>query len=146
MLKHFDHVTVAVTDMPAAIRFFELLDFELDKDVVISGPVMDRYMGIDNLEARHVTLALKGAEPRLEVQLLHFNRPTVTAAADIARLDRIGFNHICFAVDDIEAEVARLRGAGFKTRNAVMDFHARKLVFIEGPEGVTIELSQRQGE
>jgi hypothetical protein len=23
-----------------------------------------------------------------------------------------------------------------------MDFHSRKLVFIEGPEGVTIELSQ----
>ena len=53
-------------------------------------------------------------------------------------------NHICFAVGDIEAEVSRLRGAGFRTRNTVMDFHARKLVFIEGPEGVTIELSQRQ--
>jgi len=23
-----------------------------------------------------------------------------------------------------------------------MDFHSRKLVFIEGPEGVTVELSQ----
>ena len=78
MLKHFDHVTVAVTDIPAAVRFFGLLGFELDKDVVISGPVMDRYMGIDNLEARHVTLALRDAEPRCEVQLLHFNRPTVT--------------------------------------------------------------------
>ncbi len=101
MLKHFDHVAVAVTDIPAAVRFFALLGFELDKDVVISGPVMDRYMGIDNLEARHVTLFLKGAEPRLEVQLLHFTRPTVTPAPDVARLDRIGFNHICFAVEDI---------------------------------------------
>jgi catechol 2,3-dioxygenase-like lactoylglutathione lyase family enzyme len=75
MLKHFDHVTVAVTDIPGALRFFGLLGFELDKDVVISGPAMDRYIGLDHLEARHVTLFLKGAEPRLEVQLLHFNRP-----------------------------------------------------------------------
>jgi catechol 2,3-dioxygenase-like lactoylglutathione lyase family enzyme len=43
-----DHVTVAVTDMPAAARFFGLLGFELDRDVVISGPVMDCYMGIDD--------------------------------------------------------------------------------------------------
>ena len=142
MLKHFDHVTVAVTDMPAAIRFFELLDFELDKDVVISGPVMDRYMGIDNLEARHVTLALKDAEPRLEVQLLHFNRPIVRPAADIARLDRIGFNHICFAVDDIDRVVAKVTTAGVRLRNEMMTFHDRKLVFLEGPEGITVELAE----
>ena len=51
-------------------------------------------------------------------------------------------NHICFAVEDIEAEVAKLRTNGIKTRNEIMDFHSRKLVFIDGPEGVTIELSQ----
>ena len=51
-------------------------------------------------------------------------------------------NHICFAVGDIEAEVAELRANGFKTRNEIMDFHSRKLVFIDGPEGVTVELSQ----
>ena len=53
MLKHFDHVTVAVTDPAAAIGFFALLGFELDKDVVIKGPVMDQYLGIAGLEARH---------------------------------------------------------------------------------------------
>jgi catechol 2,3-dioxygenase-like lactoylglutathione lyase family enzyme len=142
MLKHFDHVTVAVTDIPAAIRFFGLLGFALDKDVVISGPVMDRYMGIPNLEARHVTLALTGAVPRCEVQLLHFNRPDVTAAADIARLDRIGFNHICFAVDGIDEVIAKVTAAGVRLRNQMMTFHDRKLVFLEGPEGITVELAE----
>jgi catechol 2,3-dioxygenase-like lactoylglutathione lyase family enzyme len=42
MLKHFDHVTVAVTDIPAAVRLFSLLGFELDKDVMITGPTMER--------------------------------------------------------------------------------------------------------
>jgi len=142
MLKHFDHVTVAVTDMPAAIRFFGLLGFELDKDVVINGPVMDRYMGIDNLEARHVTLVLRDAEPRLEVQLLHFNRPAVAPTGDIARLDRIGFNHICFAVDGIDQVIARVTAAGVRLRNEMMTFHDRKLVFLEGPEGITVELAE----
>ena len=61
----------------------------------------------------------------------------------IRDLNKLGMNHICFAVGDIEAEVAKLRANGFKTRNEIMDFHSRKLVFIDGPEGVTVELSQR---
>ena len=142
MLKHFDHVTVAVTDPAAAIDFFALLGFELDKDVVISGPVMDQYMGIAGLEARHITLALKGAEPRLEVQLLHFLKPPVKREGDIARLDRIGFNHVCFAVSDIAGMIARLQAKGVKLRNRPMVFHDRTLVFLEGPDGVTIELAE----
>ena len=140
MLKHFDHVAVAVTDIAAAIRFFGLLGFEKDKDVVISGPVMARYMGIDGLEARHVTLVLKDAVPRCEVQLLNFHRPTVAPAGDIARLDRIGFNHIGFAVDDIDAMIAKATAAGVRLRNEPMSFHDRKLVFLEGPDGITVEL------
>src|SRR5947208_17182497 len=128
MMKQFDHVTVAVTDIAGAVRFFGLLGFALDQDVVISGPTMDRYMGIDNLEARHVTLFLKGAEPRVEVQLLHFNRPSVTRAPDVARLDRIGFNHICFAVEDIDGLVALVTAAGGRLRNELATLHERKAV------------------
>jgi hypothetical protein len=69
-------------------------------------------MGIDGLEARHITLALKDAEPRLEVQLLHFAKPAVTRDSDIARLDRVGFNHICFAVDDIVGLIDKVKAAG----------------------------------
>lgn len=51
-------------------------------------------------------------------------------------------NHICFAVDDVEAEVAKLKALGFHTRNEIMDFHSRKLVFLDGPKGVTVELAE----
>ncbi|GEP60197.1 VOC family protein [Reyranella soli] len=142
MLKHFDHVTVAVTDPAAAIGFFALLGFELDKDVVIKGPVMDRYMGIANLEARHITLALEDSNPRLEVQLLHFLNPPVKREGDIARLDRVGFNHMCFAVSDIDGLIATVTAAGVRLRNQPMTFHDRKLVFLEGPEGITVELAE----
>ena len=54
----------------------------------------------------------------------------------------MGFNHVCFVVDDIEAEVARLRAHGIAMRNELMDFHSRKLIFVKGPEGITVELSQ----
>jgi catechol 2,3-dioxygenase-like lactoylglutathione lyase family enzyme len=142
MLKRFDHVTVAVRDLDAARAFFEMLGFKEDKAVVISGPTFAAYMGVPGIEADHVTLALAGADPRVEVQLLRYRHPEPLPDGNIERLDRIGFNHVCFAVDDLEAEVARLRAHGVETRTDVLDFRARKLIFLKGPEGVTIELSE----
>ena len=57
-------------------------------------------------------------------------------------IDKLGFNHVCFKVEDIEAEVRRLRASGIELRNEIMEFHDRKLVFLLGPEGVTVELAQ----
>jgi catechol 2,3-dioxygenase-like lactoylglutathione lyase family enzyme len=144
MVRHFDHVTVVVRDVERAKAFFALLGFAEDQSVVIAGPRFEQYMGVPGIEAQHVTLVLAGATPRCEVQLLCYQQPAVREDPTIERLDRVGFNHICFAVDDIEAEVERLRAHGVRTRNAIMDFHRRKLVFLEGPEGITIELSQWQ--
>ncbi len=142
MVKRFDHVTVVVRDVEQAKAFFGLLGFEEDQSVVISGPQFERYMGIDGIEAEHVTLVLANASPRCEVQLLKYHHPAPLDDVERERLDRLGFNHICFAVDDLQAEVARLRAHGVRTRNEIMDFHKRKLVFLVGPEDITVELSE----
>jgi catechol 2,3-dioxygenase-like lactoylglutathione lyase family enzyme len=142
LIKHFDHVTVCVKDVYAARRFFALLGFEEDKSVVISGERFAAYMGLDEIEADHVTLIVPGRSPRFEVQLLHYRRPEAVADAEIARLDKLGFNHICFAVDDAEATVARLRSNGVEVRGELKGFHNRRLFFLTGPEGVTVELAQ----
>jgi catechol 2,3-dioxygenase-like lactoylglutathione lyase family enzyme len=141
-VRHFDHLTIVVRDVERAKAFFALLGFKEAVSVVIKGPVFADYMGVPGIEAEHVTLVLENASPRTEIQLLHYLNPETLPDPHIRDLNKLGLNHVCFAVDDIEAEVARLRGAGFRTRNDIMDFHARKLVFIEGPEGVTLELSQ----
>ena len=142
MVKHFDHMTIVVHDLERARRFFGLLGFKEAMAVVVSGPVMEGYMGVKGIEADHVTLVLEGATPRAEIQLLHYRKPDTLPDPHIRDLNKLGFNHICFAVDDLDAEVAKMKAAGFTTRNQVMDFHSRKLVFLEGPEGVTVELSQ----
>lgn len=142
MVTRFDHVTVVVRDLAEARRFFALLGFVEEKAVVIAGEPFASYMGVPDIEADHVTLALAGASPRLEVQLLCYRRPALHDGGDPADLARPGFNHVCFAVDDVDAEVARLEAHGVRRRNAVMQFHDRKIVFLAGPEGVTIELAQ----
>jgi catechol 2,3-dioxygenase-like lactoylglutathione lyase family enzyme len=144
MVKHFDHATFVVRDIEAAKQFFGLLGFKEDKSAVISGERFARYMGVEGMEAEHVTLVLSEAVPRAELQLLKYRHPEAIPDPQIRNLARLGFNHICFTVDDLEAEVERLKARGVKLRSEVLDFHSRKLVFLSGPEGVTVELAQWQ--
>src|SRR5262249_59568764 len=95
-------------------------------------------MQVPGIEAEHVTLVLAGAMPRAEVQLLAYQAP------DPEDLSMVGFDHVCFGVDDLERELDRLRAAGIETRTAVLDFHGRKLVFLRGsprPSGVSAQHS-----
>jgi catechol 2,3-dioxygenase-like lactoylglutathione lyase family enzyme len=46
MVKNFDHVTIVVRDVEKAKRFFALLGFKETKTAVISGKVMEDYMGV----------------------------------------------------------------------------------------------------
>jgi catechol 2,3-dioxygenase-like lactoylglutathione lyase family enzyme len=142
--KHsgFDHVTIAVADLKEAVEFFGLLGFEETRSTVVSGAEMSEYMGIPDWEADHVTLTLTGASTHQEVQLLRFHHPTVPDNPAESNLARLGFSHVCFAVDDLDTTLARLEAGGVRTRNKVMNFHDRRLVFLVGPGEVTIELAE----
>ena len=140
MVRKFDHVTVVVRDLEAARHFFTLLGFKELKAVVISGEVMEKYMGVEDIEADHVTLAIEN--PYSEVQLLRYRNPEAIVDPNIRKLNKVGVNHICFAVDDLDSEISKLAAAGIRLRNEVMDFHDRKLVFVYGPEDITVELAE----
>lgn len=142
MVRNFDHVTIVVREVDKAKEFFRLLGFEEDKVVVISGEKFARYMGVEIIEAEHHTLVLSGSSPRLEVQLLKYLTPDPIPDPNISTLRSVGFNHICFAVVDLDRELQALTARGFAARNEVMEFNDRKLVFLAGPEGITVELAE----
>lgn len=142
MVRRFDHLTIAVRDLDGARRFFAVLGFREAVSVVIAGEPFAAYMGVPGIEADHVTLVLENATPRTEIQLLHYRHPPPVEDPHIGDLHKIGYNHVCFAVDDLDAEIRRIRDAGFQTHGEILDFHARRLVFLDGPEGVVVELSE----
>jgi catechol 2,3-dioxygenase-like lactoylglutathione lyase family enzyme len=144
MVKHFDHLTLVVRDVEKAQTFFDILGFRHARTVVIKGEDFARYMGIPGIEAEHVTLVLENAVPHTEIQLLHYLYPAALEDVNIRNLSKIGMNHVCFAVEDLDAEIERLRAGGFSPRGGILDFHDRRLIFFDGPEGVTVELSEWQ--
>jgi catechol 2,3-dioxygenase-like lactoylglutathione lyase family enzyme len=142
MALGFDHVTLAVTDLEEAKRFLAVLGFEEEKAVVAQGETIASYMGIPDWVSDHVTLVLQGVESRQEIQLLRFHHPPLEQDAGSGVLSRSGFNHICFRVESLEAALAGFAALGVRPRNRVMDFHDRKLVFLDGPAGVVVELAE----
>jgi catechol 2,3-dioxygenase-like lactoylglutathione lyase family enzyme len=140
----FDHMTVVVTDLPEAKRFFGLLGFVESLAVVASGPLVSEYMGIPGWESDHVTLVLEDADVHQEIQLLFFHQPPISVDGGAGSLTRTGFNHVCFRVNDLDAMLGHLADNGIAPRNEVLDYHDRKLVFLDGP-GVVVELAEWAG-
>ena len=87
-------------------------------DVLISGETIGQYMGIEGIKAQHVTLMLANSPVRQEIQLMRYIHPDSIADPHINDLNKLGYNHVCFAVDDIEAEVedSRRMASSFVTK------------------------------
>jgi catechol 2,3-dioxygenase-like lactoylglutathione lyase family enzyme len=118
----------------------------LQKDHVttIDGGVPARYMGMPAMKAQHITLVLESADPHFEIQLLAFDPPSGSdPGAHPTNLRKLGFNHLAFRVDDIEATTSHLVANGVTMLSEEMDYISRKLRLFEGPEGITFELVQR---
>jgi len=143
VLRNPDHVTIAVADAATAIAFFELLGFRKQHVVTIDGGLPARYMGMPDMRAEHITLALDGSEPRFEIQLLEFDpTPPDDPGEQPTNRRRRGYNHLAFRVDDIEAVTTHLAANGVKLLSDEMDYISRRLRLFEGPEGITLELVQ----
>jgi catechol 2,3-dioxygenase-like lactoylglutathione lyase family enzyme len=62
----------------------------------------------------------------------------------IAELNRLGLEHFGFDVEDLKAELDRLERAGIRiVLPATEVVGGTRLAYIEGPDGVLIELVQR---
>ena len=62
----------------------------------------------------------------------------------VAELNRLGLEHFGFGVEDLEAELDRLRKAGIRVVLPLTEVSGgTRLAYIEGPDDVLIELVQR---
>jgi catechol 2,3-dioxygenase-like lactoylglutathione lyase family enzyme len=145
-VRNPDHVTVAVTDRAGAIEFFALLGFRNTHEQTIDGGEPAHYMGMPDMKAQHITLALDGSDPYFEIQLLVFDPvPDPDPGLHPTNLRRRGYNHLALRVDDIKETAAALEANGVKFLTDEMDYISRKLRFFEGPEGITLELVEWVG-
>ena len=116
-------VRYMVDDVEAAVTFYtEVLDFEI---------LTNTPPAFANVTRGDLRLLLSG--------------PTSSAGRpmpDGAKPGPGGWNRLHFVVDDIDAEVARLRERGARFRNDVIEGPGGKQILVLDPSGNVVELFQ----
>lgn len=123
------HMMVRALDLERSIAFYEQA-FGLK--------VADRF----DFEG-FALVYLRGAETDFEIELtLNKGRSEPYQHAD-------GYGHVAFAVDDLDAEHARLQGLGLEPAEIKEFFRDGALMarffFVQDPDGYKIEVLQRHG-
>ena len=117
------NVRYMVDDVEASIAFYtELLGFEV---LTSAAPAFA------DVNRGNLRLLLSGPKSSA-------GRPMPDGATPVPG----GWNRIHFIVDDIDAEVGRLRDAGASFRNDVVEGPGGKQILLEDPSGNVVELFQ----
>jgi len=141
-VQRMEHVGIVVEDLPAAIEFFVELGLGVQGEGSVEGGWVDRIVGLDGVRADFAIMQTPDGNGRLE--LTKFHSPSSPAGDGQAPANTPGILHILFAVDDIDAVVARLRARGAELVGEVVSYeNVYRLCYIRGPEGIIVELAER---
>ena len=134
MITGLDHIAIAVPDLERAISRF-MHDFGL------------KFGGREDVAEAQTSAAFFPLPPT-RIELVH---PLDGQGAVARYLEKHpgGLHHLCFRSDDLDADVARLRGLGyeFTTEATQPGAHGCRVIFIHprSCDGVFIELSEPAG-
>lgn len=145
-VERIEHVGIVVDDLPAAVEFFLALGLELEGETSVEGEVVDRMTGLEGVRSEIAFLRTPDGQDALEV--VRYRSPEREREDDPPppRPDAPGLNHLLFAVDDLEATLARLRPHGAELVGEVIDYGTSyRLCYLRGPGGMIVELAEKLG-
>jgi catechol 2,3-dioxygenase-like lactoylglutathione lyase family enzyme len=141
-IRRIDHVGIVVDDLPAAKAFF--LDFGLEMlgEGKVEGEWVERIVGLQNVKAEVVMLRTPDGEANIE--LIKFYMPSDEKGLQHPLANTLGIRHIAFAVEDVEAVVAKLKKKGAELFGEIQNYeNAYKLCYVRGPEEIILELAEQ---
>jgi catechol 2,3-dioxygenase-like lactoylglutathione lyase family enzyme len=150
MLESIDHVNLVVQDLDRMAQFYrEMLNMRITKQVTISGPWIDRTVGLEGVVADVIYLD-PPAGPRVE--LIRYRKPTAERPEHQGRSNTPGLRHMAFRVKDIEQIAERLKQSGVKFFSEIHRVPTdqvsyggdvqKHLVYFHDPEGNLLELCE----
>jgi predicted enzyme related to lactoylglutathione lyase len=141
-IRRMDNVDIVVDDLKTTIAFFEELGLELEGEMTVEGPWVDRTVGLEGVRNDIAMLRTPDGHSRLE--LIKFHTPPATASEPNAPVNRLGIRRIMFAVEAVEDVVARLQSQGAKLMGELTQYEDKyRLCYVRGPEGIIVALAEQ---
>jgi catechol 2,3-dioxygenase-like lactoylglutathione lyase family enzyme len=143
-IQRLEHVGVVFDDLEAAKAFFVELGLTLQGEGQVEGGWVDRVVGLEGVQVEFAMMETPDGHGRLE--LIKFHAPSGPDGDRHAPANTPGIRHLLFAVDDIDAAVARVRALGGELVGEVENYEdTYRLCYVRGPEGIIVELAERIG-
>lgn len=144
-IKRLDNVLIVVDDLEAVKAFFLELGLEVDSEVMVEGPTVDRLIGLQNVRATLVVLRTPDGDTRIELDKFH-TPEAVRIGPENLPVNALGIRRIMFAVQDLDGIVARLRARSAALVGDVVQYeNSYKLAYLRGPEGIIVALAEELG-
>ena len=103
-MKKIDHVNIVVSNLEESITFFEDLGFASQGINHLAGDWIEDVVGLKDVKARFVALAVPdGYEEQTVIELIEYEQPKGSLDPDISQPNQLGFRHMAFRVQNIEA-------------------------------------------
>src|SRR5213075_2486756 len=110
-LQRMDNVLIVVDDLEAAKSFFIELGLELEGEAQVAGPSVDSLIGLEDVRATLVVLRTPDGHGRIELDKFHAPDAIRFGPVD-APVNALGIRRVMFAVEGLDAVVARLLAHG----------------------------------
>ena len=144
-VKRMDNVLIVVDDLEAVKAFFIEVGLTLEGETTVEGAAIGSLIGLKDVRA---TLAMMRTPDGQGIELDKFHTPDAIRFGPVdAPVNTLGIRRIMFAVDEIDAVVARLRAKGAELIGQMQYEDKYRLAYIRGPEGIIVALAEqvRQG-
>ncbi len=143
-IQRMDHVGIVVDDLADAVAFFVELGLEPQGEAQVEGDWVDRVVGLEGVRAQ--IAMLQTPDGRGRVELTEFQTPPTDGGHERAPANASGIRHVAFAVEDIDAVLARLRARGAELVGELGRYwDSYRLCYVRGPEGIIVELAEEIG-
>jgi catechol 2,3-dioxygenase-like lactoylglutathione lyase family enzyme len=140
-LKRMDNVLIVVDDLEAVKAFFIELGLALEGETTVEGPLVGRLIGLTDVRA---TLAMMRTPDGQGIELDKFHTPNAIRFGPVdAPVNALGIRRIMFAVEGMDAIVARLRDHGAELIGEMQYEDSYRLAYIRGPEGLIVALAEQ---
>jgi catechol 2,3-dioxygenase-like lactoylglutathione lyase family enzyme len=142
-IKRMDNVSIIVDDLKGAIEFFTELGLELEGQQPVEGRLVDQLIGLENVRVDIAMMRIPNGEGRIELSKFH-TPAAISPEPKNAPVNTLGIRRIMFAVEDIDAVIARLQAHGTELVGEVVQYEDKyRLCYVRGPEGILIALAQQ---
>ena len=141
-LKRMDNVLIVVEDLEAAKAFFAELGMELEGEMTVEGPWVDKTIGLEGARVTNAMMRTPDGHGRIELSKFH-TPSAVKSGPENRPSNTLGIGRIMFAVDDLDDVVSRLRRHGGELVDEIAEYEdVYRLCFLRGPEGIVLGLAE----